>query len=70
MPKDTDAYGHSVWDYFVKSKSAAHETIERSDGYIDPSDVDPALYFAPYNKWLDVERKAIKFDRGMILDVG
>lgn len=70
MPKDTDAYGHEVWDYFVKSKFAAHETIERSDGYIDPSEVAPEVYFAPFNKWLDVERKAIKFARGKVLDVG
>jgi SAM-dependent methyltransferase len=70
MTKDTDAYGHEVWDYFIKFNPAAHETIERIDGYIDPSDIAPKVYFAPFNKWLDVERKAIKFARGRVLDVG
>jgi SAM-dependent methyltransferase len=65
-----DAYGHEVWDYFNKRPS--YEVVERSDGYIDPfpSDVAPRLYFASIKDWPEVERKAIRYARGRVLDVG
>ena len=63
-----DAYGHSVWDYF--NGRPAYEVIERSDGLIDPSEVAPKLYFAKFDDWPEVERKAIGYARGRVLDVG
>ena len=68
--KDSDAYGHEIWDYFSSPGSGVQETIERSDGYIDPSEIGPACYFAPFNKWPEFERKAVKYARGKVLDVG
>jgi len=69
LKKSQDAYGHSLWDYFYK-KQPACEIIERSDGYIDPSDVAPKIYFSKFEDWPDVEKKAIKFAKGRVLDVG
>lgn len=66
--KDIDAYGHEVWDYFTKRKG--RETIERSDGLIDPSETLPAGYFAPLKDWNPAERKGIAFAKGRVLDVG
>lgn len=63
----SDAYGHEVWDY---KKRAGYEVIERDDGLIDPSDVAPSIYFAPLGDWPSIERKAIKYAKGRVLDVG
>jgi SAM-dependent methyltransferase len=63
-----DAYGRSVWDHFRGLPS--HETIERSDGYIDPSEVAPGIYFAPYKDWPAIEKRAIRYAKGRVLDVG
>jgi SAM-dependent methyltransferase len=68
MKAAQDAYGHSVWDYF--NGRPASEVIERSDGLIDPSEVAPKLYFAELEDWPAVERKAIGYARGRVLDVG
>lgn len=42
--------------------------IERDDGYRDPGDV--GYLFAGYRKWPDAERRAIRWARGRVLDVG
>jgi SAM-dependent methyltransferase len=44
--------------------------IERSDGYIDPSEHAPKMYFDPFNRWPGVEKKAIRFAKGKVLDIG
>jgi SAM-dependent methyltransferase len=64
----SDAYGHEVWDYF--KKRAGYEVIERDDGLIDQSDVAPRFYFVPFRDWPSIERRAIKFAKGRVLDVG
>ena len=66
--RDTDAYGHEVWDYFTKH--SGRETIERDDGLLDPSESLPAGYFAPLKDWDPVERKGIAFAKGRVLDAG
>lgn len=65
---DADAYGHEVWDYFTRREG--HETVEREDGLIDPSETLPQGYFAPLKDWDSVERKGIVFAKGRVLDVG
>jgi ubiquinone/menaquinone biosynthesis C-methylase UbiE len=70
LKRDQDAYGHSLWDYHIGFKHRKSETIERSDYYVDPSDVAPENYFATYEKWPLIERKAIKYAKGRVLDVG
>jgi predicted RNA methylase len=63
-----DAYGHLVYDYLTKG--VGREVVERDDGLIDPSEILPAYYFAPYRSWSDRERRAMRFVRGRVLDVG
>lgn len=63
-----DAYGREVYDYF-KGNIGAYEIVEREDGYIDIS-AGPTWYFAEYKKWPAPERKAIRFARGRVLDIG
>jgi SAM-dependent methyltransferase len=46
------------------------EIVERDDGFITASQLGPAAYFAPYQRWLPVERRAIRFARGRVLDIG
>jgi cyclopropane fatty-acyl-phospholipid synthase-like methyltransferase len=57
-----------MWDHFKGRK--AYEVIERNDGYIDTSKVAPELYFAPFRDWPAIERRAIQYARGRVLDVG
>jgi SAM-dependent methyltransferase len=57
-----------VWDYFTQQTGC--EVIERDDGYIDPSDAAPRFYFAPFRDWPGVEKKAIRYVKGRVLDVG
>ena len=67
--KDTqDAFGHSMWDYFTGRP--AIEVVERDDGLIDPSPLAPKLYFAPVKDWWEVEKRAARYARGRVLDVG
>ncbi|MEE9442488.1 MAG: methyltransferase domain-containing protein [candidate division Zixibacteria bacterium] len=63
-----DAYGQEIYDYF-KGNKTTYEIVEREDGYIDIS-VGPSYYFAEYKKWPPSERKAIRFARGKVLDIG
>lgn len=67
LSKHQDAYGHGVLDYL--HGAAANEIIERDDGLID-ADAGPAAYFTPYRSWPAVERQALRFVRGRVLDVG
>jgi SAM-dependent methyltransferase len=43
------------------------EIIERDDGFIQGSTLS---YFAPFRRWAAVERRALRFVRGRVLDVG
>jgi SAM-dependent methyltransferase len=63
-----DAFGHEMWDYLKKHQG--DEVVERDDGYIDPSDVAPKLYFAPFKDWPRAEREGIRYAKGRVLDVG
>ncbi len=62
-----DAYGHEVYDYLHGIPS--REIVERDDGYFDISSGAPA-YFAPFKHWLTYEKKAIRYARGRVLDIG
>jgi SAM-dependent methyltransferase len=43
------------------------EIVERDDGFIDTSRLN---YFLPVARWPSVERRALRFVRGRVLDVG
>lgn len=55
-----DAFGAAVLD-------GAREIVERDDGYVAVSMLD---YFAPLRRWPAVERRALRWVRGRVLDVG
>jgi len=51
----------------LESQDDVHEIVERDDGFID---ADRIRYFAPMRRWLPVERRALRFVRGRVLDAG
>jgi len=66
LRSEQDAYGQILLAVFEGRK--AQEIMERDDGLIycgDPSD-----YFAPYARWPGLEKRAMRFVRGRVLDVG
>jgi hypothetical protein len=48
---------------------ATVEIVERDDGFIEAT-AGPGLYFAPFRRWPGVDRRAMRFVRGRVLDVG
>lgn len=67
MELKRDAYGQEVWAFFLGKKS--FEVIERDDGFVDFSTGAPA-YFAEHKDWPKIQKQAIKYARGRVLDVG
>lgn len=68
MNQEQDAYGHLLLAHL--DGRPATEIVERDDGFIEAGAVGPAGYFAPFRKWWKVERDALRFARGRVLDVG
>jgi SAM-dependent methyltransferase len=62
-----DAFGRMLLDHLEGRK--ANEVIERNDGHVHVSG-GPQAYFDPFRRWLPVERRAMRFVRGRVLDVG
>jgi SAM-dependent methyltransferase len=56
-----DAFGQMLLD------GADTEIIERDDGFLDAAKF---LYFAPVTQWPAVERRALRWVRGRVLDAG
>src|SRR5574341_2182109 len=71
MSKTVDAYGAELWDYY-KTRENKREIVERDDYYIDAkgSGYGGELYFSDYRDWSTVEKQAIRYARGRVLDVG
>jgi ubiquinone/menaquinone biosynthesis C-methylase UbiE len=67
MRPEKDALGQEVKAYFEGKKS--YEIIERDDNFIALSS-GPASYFGNFKTWSQIEKKAIKFVRGKVLDIG
>jgi len=67
MENMKDAFGQEIWAHF-KGKDS-FEIIERDDGYFDSS-AGVKIYFSKYGCWPSIERKALRFVRGRVLDVG
>jgi len=68
MQKDwQDAFGHEIHDYF--NGQGGYEIVEREDGFFSVSS-GPKLYFMEYEEWEESEKKAMKYVRGRVLDVG
>jgi SAM-dependent methyltransferase len=63
---DQDTYGR-IYQALLEGRSA-QEIMERDDGLIYCG--DPADYFAPYRRWPASEKRAMRYVRGRVLDVG
>ena len=68
MKDEFDAFGHLLYDE-LNGKDPV-EIVERDDGYIDASRPGPACYFFEYKKWNSINKKAIKYAKGKVLDIG
>ncbi len=67
LKKNEDAFGQGMYDYFKGEE--ANEIIERDDGYIDITQ-GAKHYLSEYKDWSPHERKAMKYARGRVLDIG
>jgi len=63
-----DAYGEQLLAQY-HSRASTVEIIERDDGYIAAGS-DPGLYFREYKNWSLPERRALRFVKGKVLDIG
>lgn len=61
-----DAFGRWCIDA-VEGRTTGNEIVERDDGFIAVSTFD---YLAPVRRWKAVERRALRYARGRVLDVG
>src|SRR5512138_1840973 len=68
MKRDEDAFGRMLLEQYYDGEPAA-EIVERDDGYIDTGS-DPGTYYQPYSQWLPSERRAMRYARGRVLDIG
>lgn len=64
-----DAYGEQLWSYF-KTGEPRNEIIERDDGLLSLGQFGGKLYFSEYKDWQPIEKEAMKYARGRVLDVG
>lgn len=66
-----DPFGHEIYDYFKKvdTHHGIGEIVERDDGYID-STGGPEAYFRDYKKWPAHQKRAMRYARGRVLDIG
>jgi SAM-dependent methyltransferase len=67
MKYDQDAYGQAVFDYM--KGMGGFEIVERDDGYFGPSG-GPRAYLSTYQDWMANERKAMRYVKGKVLDIG
>jgi SAM-dependent methyltransferase len=67
MKKYQDAYGQAMYDY-LQGKGGT-EIIERDDGYFNASG-GPAYYLSEYKRWPACQKKALRYARGKVLDIG
>ena len=68
MKKSRDAQGQQLLAQ-LKTGTPTAEIIERDDGYIDTGS-EAGIYFREYAEWPRLERRAIRFAKGKVLDIG
>lgn len=61
-----DATGQAIWAAF--NGKYGFEVVERDDGFIIGGII--AQYFSEFKNWLPHEKKAIKYTKGKVLDIG
>jgi SAM-dependent methyltransferase len=67
-PSGRDAYGQLLLAALAGEDVV--EVIERDDGFIDASAMGPKLYLAPFRRWPSHQRRAMRYAKGRVLDVG
>ena len=67
MRDEQDAYGHEIMNFL--NYKPGFEEIERDDGTVLLSG-GPQMYFDSFRRWPVQTRKAMRFVRGRVLDVG
>ena len=68
MKEHEDAYGRLLLG-FLEGDERAKEIVERDDRFIEAG-LGPAVYFEPFRRWPAHGRRAMRFVRGRVLDVG
>ena len=63
-----DGYGELLLAH-LEGEGRTREIVERDDGYIEAT-AGPQLYFEPFRRWPAHQRRAVRFMRGRVLDVG
>jgi SAM-dependent methyltransferase len=66
LRSDQDAYGQIL--LALSEGRDAEEIMERDDGLVYSG--NPSDYFAPYQRWPSLEKRAMRYVRGRVLDVG
>ena len=61
-----DAFGHMLTDFLAGEPAVG--VVERDDGSVFAHETD--YYVAPFRSWWPQERRAMRFVRGRVLDVG
>ncbi len=64
--REEDAHGRLMYD-FLKGQEV-YEVVERDDGYVQA--VPASGYFSDYRKWSPRHKRAMKYVRGRVLDIG
>ena len=67
LKPEENAFGKEMWACYKGEE--ASEVVERDDGYFNASK-GPRLYFLEYEDWDPIDRKAMEFVKGKILDIG
>ena len=68
LAPEQDAYGQLILAALEGGNTA--EIVEREDGLIMASAFGTELYLAPYRRWPSRQKRAMRFVRGRVLDVG
>jgi SAM-dependent methyltransferase len=63
-----DAFGQAIWNHFHGWTTPP--VLERDDGMVEADVYGTSLYFAPYRKWPAIEKQALRYVRGRVLDIG
>lgn len=66
--KTVDAFGQMLLEELRTGQNLC-EIMEREDNYIDTAS-RRGHYFSPYSTWPGIEKKAIAFAKGRVLDIG
>jgi len=64
---EEDAYGQEIWACYNGERS--YELVERDDGNIDIGP-ETKMYFSSFEEWWPIEKKAMEFVKGRVLDIG